>query len=372
MAETLYLIYGDDEYLVSTKAGEIVNSLVPPEQKDLGLDVVDGDVDTVAEAVDAVNACLASMQSMGLFSADKVVWLKNVSFLYDNRVGRSESVKNRLAQLADRIKHGLPGGITLVISAQKVDKRKAFFKACKAAGEVHEFQMPDKAYQANKVAAKNLESILADAGLKMSKPVKELFLAKVGNDTRHLVGEVEKLAVYLGGPGAVEKANVQAIVSSAREAIAWDLADAFGNRNLPGALSILRQLVFQKENIIGIIIGLENRIRDLLLYREAYERGWVKPKGDYGVLWLEPGPEGDRIFSEYMGSDPRKTHPFRAANLLKQACKFSRKRLIYCLHEVTKGHAALVSSRVPQEMTLELLLVRMLAVGGKRTRNAGR
>ena len=39
-----------------------------------------------------------------------------------------------------------------------------------------------------------------------------------------------------------------------------------GNRDLPGTFEVLRQLLFQGENEVGLIISLENRFRDLLLY----------------------------------------------------------------------------------------------------------
>ena len=46
-----------------------------------------------------------------------------------------------------------------------------------------------------------------------------------------------ELAAYIGGRGAVQLNDVEAITSSSRGALAWDLADAFGKRDLPQALS---------------------------------------------------------------------------------------------------------------------------------------
>jgi DNA polymerase-3 subunit delta len=304
---------------------------------------------------------------MGRFSEDKVVWFKGVNFLVENRTGKSARVKDSLEQLTELIKNGLAPGQVLVISAEKVDKRKAFYKACKKFGELHEFSVPEKSYQADKAAGSRLSMILSDAGLQMDPAAKQLFLAKVGTDTRNLVNEVEKLAVYVGAPRRITTADVRDIVSSSRDAIAWDMADAFGKRDLPRALAVLKQLIFQKENAIGIIFGLEGRIRDLIVYNEALRRGWlVKKQGGYGggsLVWGDVGPEFESVFSEYMDKDPRKIHPFRASLLAEQARRFSRKRLLYCLEHVTKAHAKLVSSSVPQEMVLELLLIRMLAVG---------
>ncbi len=373
MSDTsIYLICGNDEYLVSKKAKEIIGQLVPESEREFKLDIVDGAVETVDSAVTAINQCMSALQSLGLFSDEKVVWLKDVKFFADNRTGKSATVKDAVNRLADLIKKGMAPGQILVISADKVDKRRAFFKSCKKMGELHEFSVPDKSYQADRVAGDRLNQFLSEAKLQMNAQVKQLFLAKVGTDTRQLVSEVEKLAVYMGEPGSVSIAQVHDITSSSRDAIAWDLADAFGKRDLSRALDVLKQLVFQKESVIGIVMGLENRIRELLIYREALEKGWLVTKqggyGGGGLSWGDVGPEVDVVFAEYMGNDPRKIHPFRVGILADQARKFSRKRLIFCLQQVTKAHKTLVSSRVPQEMTLELLLIKMLAVGKPRAK----
>jgi len=368
---SLYLIYGNDEYLVSAKAREIVSALVPEEERSLKLETVDGAVDKADSAITAISQVLAGLRSLGLFGDEKVVWLQDATFFSDTRVGKTAAVQEQVVQLVELIKAGLPPGQTLVITAKGVDKRRAFFKACKAAGELHEFAIPEKSYQADRLAAERLDQLLSKRGLQMSSRAKATFLEKVGTDTRQLVNEVGKLAVFMGTSKRVDVEEVLAIVSSSREALAWDLADAFGKRDLSRALSVLRQLVFQKENVIGLVIGLENRVRELLIYREGLEKGWLttKPGGGRPILaWTNVPPEADVAFSEHMGRDPRKIHPFRVSLLADQARKFSRKRLMYCLRQVTEAHAKLVSSRVPKEMTLEFLLIRMLATARSKSR----
>ena len=210
MAANLYLIFGDDEYLVSTAARELVNRLVPPDEQALGMETVDGAVDLVAEARTALETCLEAALTPGLFGGAKLVWFKDVRFLTDNQTGRSEVVKDAVGRLADAIKAGLPEGIILVISAAKVNKRYAFYKACKARGELQEHAMPDKAWQADKIVAEKLKDLAADRGLKLSGNVAEAFLEKAGHDTRQIASELDiglrtaelRRAVTLGGAAA--------------------------------------------------------------------------------------------------------------------------------------------------------------------------
>ena len=223
--------------------------------------------------------------------------------------------KARLDDLVKLIKAGLPQGQILVISSPKVDGRSAFFKACQSVGSVMKFELPDKSYQLEQQARGTAGDAFRKIGLNIGPDALEAFLDKTGTDTRQIVQEVEKLSVYLGDRKNVQIADVQTIVSPSREAISWDLADAVGNRDLPGTLKVLRQLLFQGENEVGLIISLENRFRDLLLYREAFDRKWLNVSGQEPWLKVEwrQSPEVE-AFATSLVKDPRQANPTAPAN----------------------------------------------------------
>jgi len=256
MASPLQLIFGEDEYLVSSKAKEIVGGLVPAEEQSLGLEIVGGQAESVDAALQAMRRCEEALQTPGFLGGRKVVWFQDVSFLYDNVVGKAEDVKGRASQVAALLKAGLLPGVSFVVTAPKVDKRYAFFKAFKEAGEIHEFAIPEKSHAAEQQAADMLATLLADSGLKMPGAVRVAFLDRSGTDTRQLAGEVEKLAVYLGNRKEVALADVDAVTCPSRNALAWDLADAIGKRELGGALATLDRLLYQKESPIGLVMAL--------------------------------------------------------------------------------------------------------------------
>jgi len=364
MGASVYLIFGEDEYLVSAKAKELVNGLVPDENRALGLEILDGRADTADAAVDVLARCAGGLQTMGLLGGSKVVWLQDVNFLADNQVGRSETVKSHLNGLADTIRSGLPWGQILIATAPRVDKRYAFYKACKASGEVHEFDVPDKGYLAERQASVNLKRILAETGMTMTQNVASAFLERVGIQTRQIVSEVEKLAAFIGERNEITLSDIESVTSASRSVLTWDLADAVGGRDLGRALGVLRKLMFQKESPIGLIIGLERRIRDLTIYREALDKGWLsRTAGGRGgrVQWGGLPDEVDATFSEGLNKDPRSTHPYRAGLLAEQARGFPSRHLRRCQEALADAHTQLVSSTVPQSMILELLLIRLLA-----------
>ena len=360
MAVSVHLIFGDDEYFVAEKATKLVDSLVPEADRALGMEIVDGAVDLVDDAKRATENCLAALLTLGMFGGTKLVWFKNVSFLTDNKVGKSERVKAVVNKLADIIKQGLPEGITLVVSAAKVNKRYAFYKACKANGDLQEFSLPDKAYKVEEDVARKVKLFAEEYGLKFPEPVRQAFLGKVGSDTRQIVCELEKLATYMGDRKDVTLDDINNIVSSSKSSLAWDLADAFGARDLSLALSVLRQLMFQKESALGLIMALEGRIRDLMVYKEGISRKWIS-KSYNSASWDNVPAVVDQMFAEEYERDPRSIHSFRVGIFVKQAEKFSRMELTKCNELAMEAHESLVSNSIPDAMVLELMLISMLS-----------
>ena len=364
MSSSVYLIFGEDEYLVSARAKKTIDGLVAPENRLLSLEIIDGRTDTVETAVGALRQCIEALRTMGLGGSQKVVWLRDAAFLADNVTARSDLVKERVNTLASMITAGLSPGQILVVTSPKVDKRFAFYKACKRMGEIDEFAVPEKGYLIERQAEERLDEALSQAGLSMASDVRIVFLEKVGTDTRRIVNEIEKLAVYLGKGNPVHIHDIEAVTSVSRGVLAWDLADAVGKRDLGRAQQVFRRLIFQKESPIGLMIVLENRIRELTIYREALDKGWLTKKKSYGgnrYGWADVPPDVDTIFSEEFTKDPRATHAYRVGLLVEQAKLFSRQDLRTCWEALLDAHVKLISSAVPKPMTLELLLIRMLS-----------
>jgi DNA polymerase-3 subunit delta len=364
MAPPVHLIFGNDEYVVSTLAREYVRKLVPPEEEALGLEIVDGAAVTVEEARLALKKCIEAVSTLGFFGNRKVIWFRDVNFLSDTVVGKSQTVKELVTALAGLIQEGLPPGQVLVVSSPKVDKRYAFYKACKSRGTLEEHSVSEKAYAAEREAAERLRGMLKKAKLQMDGSTQQVFLSRVGTDTRQLVNEVQKLAIFVGPGGGVGMKDVEAVTCSSREAAAWDLADALGNRDLPGALRIVRQLLFQKENPIRLIMGIQGRLRELMIYRDGLERGWLTESGmgrRRSLQWGAVPPDIEVLFTEAYLRDPRATHPFRVGLLAGQAGKFTPDQLRQAYDMAVAAHEELVSSSMAPQMVLEMLLLRLLA-----------
>lgn len=336
----IYVFSGEDEYLLGQDAKNLVHSLIPPEEQTLGLEIIEAQARKAEEAAASIVRCIEALRTPGFMGARKVVWLKRANFLDRGIIARAREVTEMLGVFAEQIKSGLPPGNILIITAHAFDRASVLFKACNAKGQINQ-QDELKPFQKEKVAFNFTRALLQKYKLNASQETITSLVTIAGTDSRQLVHEVEKLALFVNPAQNVSGHDVTEIVSATREGEAFQLADAVGYRNLPRALALLRRLIFQKESLIGLIIALEIRFRYL------------------SILCLAAGEEGERL-PELLASEKGKPmHPFFLGKLQEQARLFSRQEAVECMDAILATHLKLVSSSVPDQIMMEKLLVKL-------------
>ena len=362
----VYLFSGEDEYPLNLAARQLIAELVPEDQQAFGLEIIDGRVGTVDEAIASVKRCEEALVTTGfLLAQGKAIWWREVSFLADGQPAQSESVRAKIKAFTGLLTGGAVSDNTLIITTPKIDRRSALFKLCADRFEVREFGIPEKAYLAEQQAQRAFREGLRTRGLQAKADVEELFLGRVGADSRQIANEVEKLALFVKGRPVVVPTDVVAITSTSATSVMWDLQDAVGERDLARALSVLQDLLARKESPIGVIVSIFGRLRDLLLYREALDRGWVRVTEGYGgnkqVEWKGFSPEDEQVLTVALKRPPRSVHPFAAGKLTRQAQRYTLSKLRHNQKLVLEAHEKLVSSSMPQRVIIEMLLIRMMS-----------
>ena len=358
------LIHGTDEYMVNRHAHKAVNTFCPEAQQTLGLETVNGDVKTIDEAGIALKTCLGALRTVGLFGGQKTVWFRDVSIFKDKILSKNKTIKDLLGDLAAEMKTGLPEGHHLIISTPGVDKRSVFYKTCVAVAEVEAYDLPEQDYNKRPIIKDRAQKLFAKAGCRVQGGALDLFLEKVGMDTRQLVMEADKLILYIGDRGEITVADVKAITSAPAEAITWDFTDALGERRLDEALKILRQILFQGQSPVGIMFAIENLFQSLTQFRAYIDQNWLRVGSGYGAQAVQWSNDSDmKELFDRLPNDPRKMHWFRVSKIGQQAKKYSAKELGSCRKRLLKTHEQLVSSGVPQQLLLEMLVIKLIAKG---------
>ncbi len=360
-----YLVCGDDDYLVDVKAKTLVNELVPPAERTLGLEIIEGRAESADGVVAAVRQCIESVQTVGFFGGAKVTWLRDAGFLAGGgRSFDSDLVKEAIVKLTAVVKGGLPEGQRLLVTARSVPRNAALFKAFQAAGGVTDFGAAGKPWEQAGQAVARVQELLPKFGLTMDAAVCAEFVARAGYDTRQLVQELEKLRAYVGQPGAVQAADVRAIVSISHAAEANDLTAAVGERKLKEMIPVLRRLFDQGESGIKLAAMVEGRVRDMLMLREAIDRKWltVQDSGRMPRADFRPNlPPDAELLLAGLDPDPRTRTAWQLGRPAAQAQNYTLNELRRARHLLIELREKLVSSSLPDTFLIETTLLKIVA-----------
>ncbi|MEO6183644.1 MAG: DNA polymerase III subunit delta, partial [Verrucomicrobiota bacterium] len=285
-AKSLLLICGDDEFAVKGRAKQIYQEWCA-ELGGMDHEIIDASVSNSGEALKVLAKLREALQTLPFFGGAKVIWLQNCNFMGEERTATAQAVTETLVEISQELKNFDWQNVRLLISAGKVDKRKVFYKTIDKIGAVEAFagwSMDDKdwADQAEIFARRSLRDLKKEIN---AEALAEL-VVNVGPNIRLLSNEIEKLSLYVGDRKEINENDVSTIVTRNKQARAFALGDALGERNLPELLSCLDkemwEMKFDKQKSeIGMLYGLITKIRVLIFLKEILNAGWLKPGGDY-------------------------------------------------------------------------------------------
>ena len=362
-AEPLCLVFGDEDFLVRDRASQVYEGWCA----DAGgedHEVIDGTVRNASEALEALGKLDEAVQTLPFFGGAKVVWLRGANFLGDDRTASSREVTDRLNGLAKGWETFDWQGVRVLISAGKVDKRKTFFKTAKKIGAVEDLSVADK--ERGSRAALIVRQRLAELGKKISAHVADELVLLAGTNLQQLHTEADKLAAYVGGRDEVTRQDVHEIATRTRQAQAFALADALGERNLPKLLRVLDEELWEvkldaKKSPIALLYGLISKVRTMIFLKEMLRLKWIRAGGGYPQFksQLEAVPN-DRLPDDRK-FNPKAMHPYMLFNALGHARQYSEGELTRAMDILLRCNRQLVSSSTDDTLILQQALVQIVS-----------
>jgi DNA polymerase-3 subunit delta len=359
------LVCGEDEFAVKQRA----RALFQQWGQSLGaldLETIDASVNNSTEALKALARLREALQTLPFFGGAKVVWLQNCNFLTDDRPPASQALAESLSDLARQLKNFRWDNVRLLVSAGKVDKRKAFYKALEQIGSVESFAgwSPDDkdwAAQAESFARRALR----DLGKEISDDALTQLAASVGPHIRMLSSEVEKLALYAGPRPRLDLDDVEAIVTRNKQARAFALADALGDRNLVALLRGLDRELWEikrdnKRNEIGLLYGLIAKVRALLLLKEMIAKKWLRPASNFAAFKTQLSSLPADALPEDRQFNPLTMHPYVLFRAMGQTQNYTQTELIEAMDLLLQCNQKLVSRNLDPSLVLQQTLVQIL------------
>lgn len=265
MLKPVYLITGTDETKVEKAMRRLRDRVVGDSGTDLNVDIFDASQETAAAVVQAASTLpfgegvrLVLVTSVGAWNkADK------------------DLIVNYLAMPSETTCLALVGG--------GIRKNEMLMKAVADAGQVLSYEAPRPS---------NLPSWVQDQAderhLKMEPQAVRRLVTITGSNQRAILGELDKLATYLGR-GKVGLEDIEELCWVSPEVRIWDLTDSLGARDRQAVFRHLEELLADRTAPAAVFFSIAKHLRNLCVVVSARERG-EDVMGAAAELGLKPFP----------------------------------------------------------------------------------
>lgn len=330
---SLYVLHGAETYIMSEWLELLTSKWVSPETKDFALSRYDLH-ETPLEAV------IEDAETPPFLAERKVVIAAGAQFLTGGRdTSRAEHRVEALSAYAERpAEHAV---VVLTVSAEKLDERKKVVKQLKQQAAVLSFQAlgPAELHQwlTKKAGAWNV---------RLEEQAAELLLRRVGGSCGTLASEIEKLALYVGRGNTVDERAVEALTVRTTEQNVFQLVEEIARLQPDRALTILHDLLKEKEEPIKLLMLIARQFRMMLGAKELSRQG----------------------FSNTQMASQLGAHPYAVKLAAEQAKRYKPETLERIMADLAELDVGMKTGAVDKVFGLELFILRL---GAKAAGTAG-
>lgn len=246
--EALYLIYGEEEYLVDKAIKKIKKNfgeLLP------GMNYIQIDEEST-------NDIISNIESPAFGFDKKLIIVKNSGlFKKDGRKKIGSPIQETIASFINENIDIINEMVTLVFCEIEVDKNNVY-SAIEKNGIICECAL----LNAPQIIS-NLKKICQMYKVNLDDSVAQYFLETAGTSMQELINEIRKLIEYTGEGGIITKEAIDNLTTKQVESIIFDLTDNLGMKKTDKAIEVLDNLIYKKEPIPKILVTLYNHFKKL-------------------------------------------------------------------------------------------------------------
>ena len=314
--DNLFLIYGNENYLINEKIKEIINEINSN-------NIVKYNMET-----DSIDDALLDVQTVSMFDEKKIVICDNCKFL-------TREVKKSVEQNTDNLLKYIDNPfndvyLLLIVRNEKLDSVKKIVK---------KLQKSSKVITLNKIENYNLNnyisSYISDKGYKISNKSITLLIEKCLFDLNNIMNEIDKLIVYKGKDKNITYEDIELVITSNLENNIFKLTNMIMEKNTNNIIKVYKDLVRNNEDPIKILITISNQFRLVLQVKLMVKNGFT----DNEIISI------------------LKEHPYRI-KLSKQVA-ISEKELKENLLKLSELNKNIVLGKIEKEFGLEMFLLNL-------------
>lgn len=297
----LAIIAGKDEYLVDQDGRACFEKAKQAAGAEAEAEVILGQILRVDDALTLELQFAESVKTLSMFGGKRVIWLRNFNLVSDSVQAKSDEVKQSLANMLKVAVEADPA-VSIIISATPYDgRRKDLVNLKSSATDFILHAAPSKSpFDKSDAQADNQVSLAVERfkalGVKAERGVPEVIVGRVGQSTRLVLGECEKLATYVGPGGTIKESDVHLLVPTFGEGDFFEPIEALAARDLQWGLASLDRYFFNEDSSRPLLSALQNRLRLLIQIRCLADSGDFRvseaglPKGQFEAASGRHGP----------------------------------------------------------------------------------
>lgn len=259
----VYLYWGEDDFALTQAVDELRKSVLDPNWVSFNYDKIP------PEQPDAVIQGLNQAMTPPFGMGKRLVWLVDTTVC-------QECSERLLAELERTLPIVPEESVLLLTTRNRPDGRLKSTKLLQKHAHIREFALipPWKTEQ----LVQRVHAYSKDAGVKLTPAAAELLAQSVGNDTRQLFNELEKLRLYAGNPTKVLDDRTVATLVTSNTQNSLQLAGAILQGNGAKALELVADLIDKNEPALRIVATLIGQFRTWLWVKLMVSEGETDQK----------------------------------------------------------------------------------------------
>lgn len=262
---SLYLFYGEEEFLIQEAVNLIINKAVNPAASDFNFNTF---YCRDTPAAEIVNLC----QTLPFMSEKRLVIAKEL-----------EAFKSAdLDELVSYLSDPSPSTCLVMLSSEGRYDKKSVIAAVEARGIVTRF-FP----LLDREIVPWIETWGRTRGISIQRDAAQFLLQTLGNDLQKIDNELQKVVIYIKEKKAVTLDDMKTVVGDFREYTSFDLAAALGSKDREKAFLVLSRLLQEGEAPVGLLGAIAWNFRRLMRAKtmEATGAGYEEIKKKLGVIF---------------------------------------------------------------------------------------
>jgi DNA polymerase-3 subunit delta len=292
----IYFFWGEDDFAIAQEVKQLQNRVLDPNWLQFNYHQLAGD--RQENVIDGLNHSMTPIFGMG----GRLTWLADTNICQQCSPELLSELQRTLPVIPDN-------SHLLFTASKKPDARLKSSKLLKEYAIVREFALisPWKTDE----LCQQVRQIAKQVGVKLTPAAVELLAESVGNNTRQLWQELEKLSLYRGGEDKPLNEEIIADLVVANTQNSLQLAKSILNGEVATALGLAKDLLDRNEPPLKIVATLIGQFRT-----------WAMVK-----IAIESGERDDKIIANTADVG----NPYRIPHLRKEIAARSDKQLLATL-----------------------------------------